>query len=84
MDVLDSVKMALEAERHTHKKDNEYLTAEIASLRAALEPFAKHAVQVETLHPGWYHEGFEYSIGLPMKWFIEARGAYEQKMRETK
>lgn len=60
-----------ERERLNH----ECQQAEIERLRAALEPFAAHAKQVETLHPGWYHEGFEYSVGLPMKWFIEARNA---------
>lgn len=37
MDTIDSVRLELEAERHCHRKDNEYLVAENERLREALE-----------------------------------------------
>lgn len=41
MDDLDSLRLALAAERHNHQKDNEYFIAELGALREAL------AVQLE-------------------------------------
>lgn len=37
MDDLDSLRLALEAERHNHRKDNEYLIAERDRYRNAVE-----------------------------------------------
>lgn len=45
---LDSVKLELEAERHNHKKDNEYLIGQRDKLAAAVETLANEWVTKAT------------------------------------
>jgi hypothetical protein len=79
---LEAQLAAVVREREEWNGKHQAACLEIERLRAALEPFSNHARQVETLHPGWYHENFEYDVGLPMKWFIAARAAYKQSQEQ--
>lgn len=59
------------------------LRAEIAKLRAALEPFAELARKFERENPGWYHKAFTFTNPqIEMKLLIDARTAVEQRVME--
>jgi murein tripeptide amidase MpaA len=66
----DTVRLELEAERHAHRKDNEYLLAEIQRLRDALERIAENAEAWHGPHePG---NRFQGALSVVGEWSREA------------
>lgn len=47
MDTLDGVKLELEAERYTHRKDNEYLSAELGRLLRGIRKIGEYLNEKE-------------------------------------